>query len=164
MKRPTTEMLVGLLIVILVAFGISLCMGPAHAARAKRTGLSVYDGDTFSIAQERFRIAGVDAPEIGWRARCPEELELATKAREEVRAFMARPYVLRKAPGRDRYGRTLIYVEVEGKGLTEHLIASGLGVPYKGRGKRMDWCHGKPGKRFHGKAHWEQEERQRVRP
>lgn len=160
MTRPSTEIIVAIVIVALVAFGLAVFMGPA---KARGPGLSVYDGDTFRIGEVSYRVAGVDAPEIGWRARCPAEGDLALRAREEVKTFMAHPYVLRKAPGRDRYGRTLIYVEVEGKGLTEHLIATGLGVPYYGRGRRQNWCRDKPGKLFHGKAHWEQERRKRMR-
>src|SRR5215207_4379135 len=100
----------GLMIGLVAGIGISMMMSSARADRMGGPGFSVYDGDTFSIGKERFRLAGVDAPEIGWRARCPLELELAIRAREEVRGFMAQPYDLVPAPGRDRYRRTLITV------------------------------------------------------
>lgn len=120
---------------------LALSISPAFAGEPVP---KVYDGDTFRIAKTSYRVAGVDTPEIGWRARCAKEAKLAIEAREATKAFLARPYTLTIAPGRDRYGRTLIQVNHadDGVSLSDYLIRKKLGVAYFGRGKRADWCAG----------------------
>lgn len=118
-----------------------------HAESMGGKGLHVYDGDTFSIGSERYRIAGIDAPEIGGRAKCQSERDLGEVARAALRRWMGRSYNLEPAKSRtgrvihEKYGRTLVKVTLkDGSSATDRLISKGFAVPYAGRGSRMDWC------------------------
>ena len=63
------------------ALAAAFCLGSA-LAEAPRRVLNVYDGDTLTVrGLGTVRLLGFDAPEIGWRARCPREDALAREAR-----------------------------------------------------------------------------------
>lgn len=122
---------------VILAALLCLLLAPAHA----RTGLHVYDGDTFSVDALRYRLAHVDAPEIGWRGKCPEERALALKARDELRLWLSESFALEPVRGRDRWRRTLVIVRLRDVTTAqERLIANGLAVAYEGRGPRHMWC------------------------
>ncbi len=102
-----------------------------------------YDGDTcyFDLpegANLPVRLLGVDTPER--KGRCPEEkvLALAAKGFSEGALRSARQIELRRA-GKDKYGRILARVLLNGQDLADLLIQAKLGRPYKG-GKRLSWC------------------------
>jgi micrococcal nuclease len=114
----------------------------------------VYDGDSLRITDragrccERIRLAGIDAPERGWRAECEtEEATLRVRALAEASRATAIYYLDRGLVSVDRlpaaeqldpYGRTLADVRVADGDLGELLIAAGVAVPWAGR--RHDWC------------------------
>jgi len=84
---------------------------------------SVYDGDTFTLANgDKVRLAGVNTPELR-----PAEA-YGVEARDSAEGFLQRgEVVLVGAGSRDSYGRVLAAVEVDGRSLTEHLIRRGMG-------------------------------------
>lgn len=125
----------------LLTFALVLLTSAALAA-PHGMGLYVYDGDTFKLAGISYRMAGIDAPEIGWRARCKKEERKAITSRNRLRALMmSGEYRFEKAPGRDKYGRTLIVLRLaSGVSVNEQLVSEGLAVVYTGRGKRQRWC------------------------
>jgi micrococcal nuclease len=98
------------------------------------------DGDTIECAgAARVRLVNIDAPEL--RGRCALESELAARARAFVAARLAEGVVtIRPDPRRprDRFGRTLAWVAVDGADLGEALIAEGLARRWDGR--RRAWC------------------------
>jgi micrococcal nuclease len=98
------------------------------------------DGDTIQCAGAvRVRLVNIDAPEL--RGRCALESELAARARAFVAARLAEGVVtIRPDPRRprDRFGRTLAWVAVDGADLGEALIAEGLARRWDGR--RRAWC------------------------
>jgi micrococcal nuclease len=111
--------------------------GGAHA----RSDCRAIDGDTIACGKTHIRIVNVDTPELGAGARCPAEADLAERARRftaeqlagskiEIRPDAKRP--------RDRYGRTLARVVVDGIDLGEALVAAGLAREWDG--KRRPWC------------------------
>ncbi|MCJ8142941.1 thermonuclease family protein [Ancylobacter sp. A5.8] len=117
-------------------------------------GIYVTDGDTIIVDRERIRIVGIDAPETR-RSRCDDELrrgleakarvvELLTAACGALPAAQASCIDIERQPKRDRYGRTLARIRVDGRDLGERLISEGLVRPYicpKGRcPARQPWC------------------------
>lgn len=98
--------------------------------------LTVIDGDTVKIGGEVIRISGIDTPEI--RGRCDAERRLALVAKRRLADLLddATPIVIRGK--RDRYGRTLATIQINGLDVGAILIAEHLARPW--RGKREPWC------------------------
>jgi endonuclease YncB( thermonuclease family) len=96
------------------------------------------DGDTLDCAGRRVRLANIDAPEL--RGRCPAETQMAERAKLAAMIAVANASV-RVTPdgGKDRYGRLLARVAIDGEDLGETLIAQGLARAYAG-GARRGWC------------------------
>lgn len=100
--------------------------------------ISVHDGDTIRCGTERVRLLDIDAPELatspkceGWRRErswCDEEL--AHRSRDALRDFLAQGPVGLRRQGKDKYGRTLAVVEVNGQSAGQYLIGLGLARPW----------------------------------
>jgi len=104
----------------------------------------VLDGDTFIMAQRHIRITGIDAPEIGAKARCPAEAAQAERAANELlRLLNQGPFTLQSAADglRDEYGRELMTVTraAPPQDIAKALIASGTVRAYD-YGARQPWC------------------------
>ena len=118
-----------------------------HRCGSGRGANCVVDGDTFIMAQRHFRIIGIDAPEIGSKARCPAEATLAEAAAGELLALLnAGPLILRASSEglRDGYGRELVAVtRLRSDGavqdIAEVMIAGGKVRRYD-YGARLPWC------------------------
>jgi micrococcal nuclease len=98
------------------------------------------DGDTLRDGQERYRVANLDAPETGSRAGCPSERAAGDAARAEVQGMLARARRVEAHPigRRDRYGRVVAYIEIDGVDLGARLIERGLARAWYGRSS--DYC------------------------
>ena len=84
-------------------------------------------------------VADIDAPEIA--ARCETEAELADKATRRLSELLSKAPIRMVVYGnrdRDRYGRLLRVVLVDGRSVGNLLIAEGLARPWEGR--RRPWC------------------------
>jgi len=99
----------------------------------------VVDGDTFWINGEKVRIAGIDAPETH-PPRCDYEARLGDEATEKLHALLNSGAVTMTSidRDRDRYGRLLRNVQVNGRDVGEAMIGAGVAREY-GRGRRP-WC------------------------
>ncbi|WP_310467874.1 thermonuclease family protein [Sphingomonas sp.] len=99
----------------------------------------VVDGDTFYIAGDKVRIAGIDAPETH-DFGCGSELALGNQATDKLHALLNSGAVTMTAIDRDRdaYGRLLCNVQVDGADVGAALIAAGVARDYAG-GQRP-WC------------------------
>jgi endonuclease YncB( thermonuclease family) len=100
----------------------------------------VIDGDTFILAGETVRLAGIDAPEMG-NARCPAERARAEHAKARLHVLLnAGPIelVANADRNRDRHGRLLRDALVNGTSVSARLIDEGLARPWQGR--KADWC------------------------
>ena len=116
---------------VIVAAVCALSMGACafsaelHAFTAK--AVSVHDGDTLtavdaSNVQHKVRLAGIDAPET--------KQPFGTKARERL-AELTHGKSVRVLPvDRDRYGRTVARIEVEGQDVNRQMIADRLAWHY----------------------------------
>ena len=118
--------------------------------------IRVLDGDSYKITAPflptplgstlTLRVAGIDTPEAGWRARCDRELHMASHARELVELWfkqVANDYSVNLYKW-DKYGgRVLGDIQSNKKGIpsiSKYLIQNGCAVAYSGAGQRHDWC------------------------
>lgn len=135
----------------LIVSGLLLFVAAHAYADPSRTWriTEIYDGDTFMVDvptlpsplnKLSIRVRGVDAPEIGKRARCPKEQRLAEKARDFTSAFLHSGPVQLGDMQWDKYGgRIDATVRVGARVLAAELIKAGLARPYNGA-KRQLWC------------------------
>lgn len=94
-----------------------------------------HDGDGFHIA---VRLYGVDTPEKGSRAGCPEEARLADLAHEMTKDLLRDKRVTLEVRGVDRFGRLLATVILpDGTDLGERLKAEGLARDWP---LEAPWC------------------------
>lgn len=130
---------------------------PAFAAEPDSTRFTwrvvgIKDGDTLAVHLPGLpaplnpvavRLRSVDTPEGGGRAKCETERKLAALATRFTRdAIAAARSIEFGSPSWDKYGgRIDADVWVDGKRLSDQLIAVGLARPYDG-GKRAAWCRG----------------------
>lgn len=106
--------------------------------------VSVTDGDTVRLwcparGIEKARLTGFDTPEV-FSPKCASELARGTAATWKLRWLLLtakKVSILRQ--GRDRYGRTLAAVTIDGVPLRSLMISSGHARAYSG-GKRGGWC------------------------
>lgn len=122
---------------------------PAGAETYRWPVTGNYDGDTIYVRLDplppqarkgEVRVDGADTPEI--RGKCRAEKRLAIKARDFVRAQIRAATVVefRVIKWREKYGRILARVTIDGRDLADMLIAEGLARPYGGE-KRQSWCN-----------------------
>jgi len=102
--------------------------------------LTVTDGDTVRLGDERIRLIGVDTPEVR-RPKCKAEKMLGDRATIYVRGRLAvAKDVQINRNGVDRYGRTLARVVLDGEDLSKAIIKAGLGMEYYGGRRGWKWC------------------------
>ncbi|PCI51416.1 MAG: nuclease [Alphaproteobacteria bacterium] len=102
--------------------------------------LTVTDGDTVRLGDERIRLIGVDTPEVR-RPKCKAEKMLGDRATIYVKARLATAKDVQiNRDGVDRYGRTLAHVVLDGEDLGKALIDAGLGMEYYGGRRGWKWC------------------------
>jgi len=100
--------------------------------------IKVHDGDTIRCGTERVRLLDIDAPELpgspkceGYRAaRAWCDFDTGYKSRDALREFLAQGPVGLHRQGKDKYGRTLAVVEVNGQSAGQYLISLGLARPW----------------------------------
>lgn len=130
---------------IRAAFLLLALAGPAGAET-----LIAIDGDTVQRRDaagrvlERWRLAGIDAPET-WRARCPAEHDRAFAAKARLRALLAEGIPTVTRHGRDRFGRALVTLIIAGRDTAATLLAEGHALPWrpgpKAKAERQAiWC------------------------
>jgi len=112
--------------------------------------MKVIDGDTFQVHVPAMpnglqifsiRLRGIDAPELGKSAKCPEEQILALRAKEVTERFLKDHKFYLKNPRPDKYGnRILADIEGDGLSLAGFLLSLSLAHLYNGHGPRPNWC------------------------
>lgn len=138
---------------LLFAFmcGLVLFGGTASAEKAMYLPIGVViDGDTISTVYRRLptqlskisiRIIGIDSPEAGSRAKCEKERLQGLQAKA-VLAKLTAPYKRMVATNckYDKFGgRWNCDVRVGNIDIRQHMLDSGLVVPYYGAA-RPNWC------------------------
>lgn len=104
------------------------------------TEIRVWDGDSLRLGMtqeaEAIRMFNIDAPEI--EGQCAYESNLAQRSKHRLAELLQgqRVEVLRQ--GKDRYGRTLASVTINGGDAGDILVGEGLARTWSGR--REPWC------------------------
>lgn len=114
---------------------------PVPEGQGCRVGY-VYDGDSVELicggARETARLLDIDTPEL--QGRCPEETAAAQAAKQALSGLVkGAASVEVEIEGRDRYGRPLIRLRLDGQDAAALMIAAGQGRRYDG-GHRPGWC------------------------
>lgn len=102
--------------------------------------LAVIDGDTVHSARERYRLLGINAAEIH-HVQCDAERRLGELTKHRLEALIrSGPVAFSPDPPaqRDKYGRLLVHLLVNGEDAACILIKEGYARPWRGR--REDWC------------------------
>ena len=89
--------------------------------------VSIADGDTLTVSdaasvQHKVRLQGIDAPERGQ--------PFGTVARERLAALVMGKTVTVHNDGRDKWGRTLGRIEIEGQDVNRQMVADGMAWHY----------------------------------
>lgn len=111
------------------------------AANAAPGQCQAIDGDSYNCFGERIRLENADTPEL--HGRCSKETELANAAKlyaqDQLDHAEQVTVIIHERRPRDRYGRTLAKISVDGSDLGKLLIDAGLARPYHGE-RRLSWC------------------------
>ncbi|MFN3624418.1 MAG: thermonuclease family protein [Hyphomicrobium sp.] len=101
------------------------------------------DGDTVDAAGDRWRLTGFDTPETRF-AKCAREWMLGIVAKNRLQRLVdgAARIEIHARRGRDKHGRGLGALMIDGEDAAGIMVREGLARPYSGRGKRGSWCGG----------------------
>ena len=117
---------------------------PVHLAICKPhqkntpTKTCVVDGDTLWLQGEKIRLEGFDTPEVS-EPKCSAEPRLGNNATQRLTALLnGSEWELARWGEKDRYGRTLATISVNGRHVGDTLIAEGLAHDWDGR--KHSWC------------------------
>lgn len=114
--------------------------------------INVIDADTYEIKASwnpydslkwKVRLAGVDAPEKGNRAKCRSERILQQEAKAFVeRLFQSNNVVMLENVKHDKFGgRIVADVRLSnGDLLSDELIKNGYAKKWNGKGDKPEWC------------------------
>lgn len=141
-----------------IAFVVFILIAMAGARFASETaqastelGGTVYwsDGDSGRLSDgTRFRLHGIDAPETGsinqrGGAGCEAERALGYEARAmAVELTRGRFVTVSEIVARDRYGRNVVRLSLDGEDVGELLVRAGTHKhwDFDGRAPKPDWC------------------------
>jgi endonuclease YncB( thermonuclease family) len=141
---------------------VALCAAlfplPALAAPVPVKVVEVIDGDTFVIQGEwavvigkkvvfrvpgtvKVRVLGIDTPEKGPLALCPEEAAHSELATAYAKELLSSGAVGIDEIKHDKYGGRLdADPYVRAAEYKEAMIRAGFAQPYTGKGPKPDWC------------------------
>lgn len=115
--------------VVLAATSLGISAGHADTWKPAY----VVDGDTVTVGSTRtVRILGIDTPEVGQRCYKQASAKMAVLVRDGVR--------LRHVTGKDRYGRTLAYIQLrDGRDAGTVMLRKGLAIARYDSRDGYDW-------------------------
>lgn len=114
-------------VAFIVMAAVMLAAIPAAAEPLTGKVVSVHDGDTVRVldaanVQHKVRLDGIDAPERGQ--------PFGTVARDRLAALVMGKAVKVHDDGRDKWGRTLGRMEVEGQDVNRQMVEDGMAWHY----------------------------------
>ena len=126
------------LVALLIAIVASQAQACLYQVKVEKS--QVYDGDTiqnvlislkdFNTTFKRtIRLSGIDAPEI--RTKDLAEKKLGFKARDWLRALIAGQNIQLQIEGREKYGRSLGTIFLNGENVNELMVKKGLAKRYE---------------------------------
>ena len=119
-----------------ILFAVMLGASPALADVSGRVS-RVHDGDTFTLAGQKVRIWGIDAPEL--KQQCGG-VACGTAARDALQQLVRSRTVVCVQVDRDRYKRIVASCRAAGRDLGEAMVRSGNALDYRrySRGRYRD--------------------------
>ncbi|PZO74538.1 MAG: nuclease [Mesorhizobium amorphae] len=107
----------------------------------------IHDGDTLRIGDDRYRLVGIDAPELRQVCRLERrQYPCGERSRDELIALVNGARVSCSAEKRDRYRRLLGSCTANGIDLNRELVRSGWAVIY-GKGFEAEQAEARAAKR-----------------
>ena len=98
-----------------------------------------YDGDTCTTESgEKIRLACIDAPEIKGKMHNPNT---AKKAKEYLNKLVKNKYVSIKRLTKDRYGRTVAEIFIEGTNIQKLMVKNGFAKLHRKYSFQCDWTY-----------------------
>ena len=145
MKLPPADLLAYVALALLGLYAFAEHCAPHYGLTEAgcRVGF-VYDGDTVELLcgadTQTARLVGFDTPETR-NPGCEAEAALGLQAKLRLGDLVAKGQgdILLDQMGHDKFGRTLVILQVGGRDVAEVMIAEGLAVAYSGDA-RIDWC------------------------
>jgi endonuclease YncB( thermonuclease family) len=109
----------------------------AHAAGQQGPQpVRLADGDSFALGRERYRLYGIDAPEL--HQECTDARgqpwPCGTRARSELRRIIGTDPVQCRTLSTDRYGRNIAVCHAGGRDLAEEMVRAGFATAIDRRG------------------------------
>lgn len=125
--------LVQLLATVLILGALSLVAAKLQQAEtvSPQGRAKVNDGDTLTLAGQRIRLKGIDAPEYDQLCRGPAgSYPCGRRARDEMGALIAGRNVVCEGWERDRYDRLLAVCKAGADDLNRRMVEEGWAVAY----------------------------------
>ena len=98
-----------------------------------------YDGDTCTTESgEKIRLACIEAPEI--RGKNADPLK-AKASKEFINNLLSNKKVKIKRIGKDRYGRTVAKIFIEGTNIQKLMVQNGFAKIYRKYSFQCDWTY-----------------------
>lgn len=121
-----------------VSFAVTIASAFITHASAQQGPLPVRlaDGDSFSLGRERYRLYGIDAPELHQECTDPRgrAWPCGTRARSELRRIIGTHPVQCRTMSTDRYGRNIAVCHAGGRDLAEEMVRAGFATIIDRRG------------------------------
>ena len=116
-----------------VLIAVLACAWPLAAQPA---AVQVADGDSFKLGNQRYRLHGIDAPEL--HQQCSDGAgrpwPCGTRARSELRRVIGTHPVTCTTISTDRFGRILATCTSAGRDVAEQMVRAGYAMASSGRG------------------------------
>jgi endonuclease YncB( thermonuclease family) len=113
-------------------FAAFLLMGFGSTVKGAES-VRVIDGDTLAIDDARYRLHGIDAPEAG--QRCNDATGGSWRCGDEATAYLLALVdsgsLNCDGRGQDDYGRILVVCRVDGRDLSEEMVADGYAWAFR---------------------------------
>ncbi|MFZ5691934.1 MAG: thermonuclease family protein [Pseudomonadota bacterium] len=117
-------------------FAVAIALALVAPAAGQQGPVRLSDGDSFSLGRERYRLYGIDAPEL--HQQCTDAKgqpwPCGTRARSELRRIIGTSPVTCRTQSMDRYGRNIAVCHVAGRDLAEEMVRSGFATVIDRRG------------------------------
>ena len=131
LRRLTPARLLALLVALVIAGLWNVQAPQQRQLPANLQPVTVHDGDTLRLGEQRIRLWGIDAPELAQRCNLDGQSQpCGEQAREALIQLIGKSEVQCTAIDQDRYGRTVARCKVDCKELNRAMVEQGWAMDY----------------------------------